>query len=140
FNDGTFTSARVLGTDPVTDLAGIKAEDERDLKPAKFGDSSDLTVGQQAVAIGSPFGLESTVTTGIVSALNRRVSSADESGKNSTIYPPVQTDAAINPGNSGGPLVDLDGQVIAINSAIRSSTSQSSGEAGSIGLGFAIPV
>lgn len=140
FNDGTFTSARVLGTDPVTDLAVIKAEDESDLKPAKFGNSSDLTVGQQVVAIGSPFGLESTVTTGIVSALNRPVSSADESGKNSTIFPAVQTDAAINPGNSGGPLVDLDGQVIAINSAIRSSTSQSSGEAGSIGLGFAIPV
>lgn len=140
FNDGTFTSAHILGTDPVTDLAVIEAEDQDDLKPAKLGDSSDLTVGQQVVAIGSPFGLESTVTTGIVSALNRPVSSADESGQNPTIFPAVQTDAAINPGNSGGPLVDLDGQVIAINSAIRSSTKQSSGAAGSIGLGFAIPV
>lgn len=139
FSDGKISKAEVKGTDPVTDLAVIKVEEHDDLTPAKLGDSGDLKVGQQVVAIGSPFGLESTVTTGIVSALNRPVSSGDEAGSTPTIFPAVQTDAAINPGNSGGPLVDLDGRVIAINSAIRSSTSQS-GESGSIGLGFAIPV
>jgi putative serine protease PepD len=141
FNDGTNTKAEIIGTDPKTDLAVIKAEGKTGLAAASLGSSADLKVGQEVVAIGSPFGLESTVTQGIISALNRPVSSSDGSGVSAqrTTFPAVQTDAAINPGNSGGPLVDLQGNVIAINSAIRSGTT-TSGDAGSIGLGFAIPI
>ncbi|MCW2838555.1 MAG: trypsin [Aeromicrobium sp.] len=140
FNDGTNTTAKIIGTDPKTDLAVIKATGKTGLTAASLGTSADLKVGQEVVAIGSPFGLESTVTQGIVSALNRPVSSSDGTGASQpTTFPAVQTDAAINPGNSGGPLVDLDGNVIAINSAIRSGTT-TSGDAGSIGLGFAIPI
>ncbi len=140
FNDGTITRAEILGLDPKTDLAVIKAKDKSGLTPATLGNSSELKVGQEVVAIGSPFGLESTVTSGIISALNRPVSSSDGSGTNkSTVFPAVQTDAAINPGNSGGPLVDLDGRVIAINSAIRTNPNAAT-ESGSIGLGFAIPI
>lgn len=141
FNDGTNTKAEIVGTDPKTDLAVIKVEGKTGLAAASLGSSADLKVGQEVVAIGSPFGLESTVTQGIISALNRPVSSSDGSGASAqrTTFPAVQTDAAINPGNSGGPLVDLQGNVIAINSAIRSGTT-TSGDAGSIGLGFAIPI
>lgn len=139
FNDGTNGEATILGRDPKTDLAVIKVDGVSGLTPATLGSSSSLTVGQEVVAIGSPFGLESTVTSGIVSALNRPVASSDGSGNGSTVFPAVQTDAAINPGNSGGPLVDLQGRVVGINSAIRSGGS-APGEAGSIGLGFAIPV
>ncbi|MCW2769180.1 MAG: trypsin, partial [Aeromicrobium sp.] len=140
FNDGTNAKATIVGRDKKTDLAVIKATGKTGLTPAQLGTSADLKVGQEVVAIGSPFGLESTVTEGIISALNRPVSSSDGSGSSqSTTFPAVQTDAAINPGNSGGPLVDLNGRVIAINSAIRSGTT-TSGDAGSIGLGFAIPV
>lgn len=140
FSDGTNAKAEVIGADAKTDLAVIKAAGKSGLTPATLGNSADLKVGQEVVAIGSPFGLESTVTQGIISALNRPVSSSDGSGSGeSTTFPAVQTDAAINPGNSGGPLVDLDGNVIAINSAIRSGTT-TSGDAGSIGLGFAIPI
>jgi len=92
------------------------------------------------VAIGSPFGLESTVTSGIVSALNRPVDVGSDGQGNSTVYPAVQTDAAINPGNSGGPLVDLHGHVVGINSSIQTSTSSATEQGGSIGLGFAIPI
>ncbi len=137
FDDGSLAKAEIMGRDPKTDLAVVKAEGKSGLTPATLGSSEALQVGQEVVAIGSPYGLESTVTSGIVSALNRPVTSADESGSNSTVFPAVQTDAAINPGNSGGPLVDLDGRVIGINSAIRTS---STGESGSIGLGFAIPI
>ncbi|MBC7594648.1 MAG: trypsin-like peptidase domain-containing protein [Kineosporiaceae bacterium] len=140
FNDGSISQATILGRDPVTDLAVIKAKDKSGLTPATLGSSGDLKVGQDVVAIGSPFGLESTVTSGIVSALNRPVSSSDGSGNNAgTVFPAVQTDAAINPGNSGGPLVDLEGRVVAINSAIRTNGT-SSADSGSIGLGFAIPI
>ncbi|MCW2788553.1 MAG: trypsin, partial [Aeromicrobium sp.] len=140
FSDGTNAKATIVGRDPKTDLAVVKATGKTGLSPAQLGTSADLKVGQEVVAIGSPFGLESTVTEGIISALNRPVSSSDGSGsKQSTTFPAVQTDAAINPGNSGGPLVDLNGRVIAINSAIRSGTT-TSGDAGSIGLGFAIPI
>lgn len=140
FNDGSISEATILGRDPVTDLAVIKAEDKSGLTPATLGSSTDLKVGQEVVAIGSPFGLESTVTSGIVSALNRPVSSSDGSGDNAgTVFPAVQTDAAINPGNSGGPLVDLEGRVVAINSAIRTNGATSA-DSGSIGLGFAIPI
>ncbi len=138
FSDGTTTPAKILGRDPKTDLAVIKV-DKNGLTPATFGKSSDLAVGEEVIAIGSPFGLESTVTSGIVSALNRPVSSSDGTGQNTTVFPAVQTDAAINPGNSGGPLVDLSGRVVGINSAIRSGGTTSA-SAGSIGLGFAIPI
>lgn len=138
FSDGTTSKGTIVGRDPKTDLAVVKVQQDG-LTPATFGSSSDLTVGEEVVAIGSPFGLESTVTSGIVSALNRPVSSSDGTGQNATVFPAVQTDAAINPGNSGGPLVDLEGRVVGINSAIRSGGATAA-SAGSIGLGFAIPV
>lgn len=139
FNDGSHAKAEVVGADPKTDLAVIKADDKSGLTPATLGSSKDLEVGQEVVAIGSPFGLESTVTQGIISALNRPVTSSDGSSDPgaSNTFPAIQTDAAINPGNSGGPLVDIDGNVIGINSAIKAS---GTGEGGSIGLGFAIPI
>jgi putative serine protease PepD len=161
FNDGTTAKARVVGTDPVTDLAVVKAQGVKGLTPAEIGRSSDLKVGEGVVAIGSPFGLGATVTSGIVSALNRAVSVASSEGDQgsqedpfglqqqapqapqadqTTTYPAIQTDAAINPGNSGGPLVNMSGQVIGINSSIRSSSSSGSEQGGSIGLGFAIPM
>jgi putative serine protease PepD len=160
FNDGTSKKATVIGTDPLTDVAVIKAEGVSDLTPAALGKSSDLKVGQTVVAVGSPFGLNATVTSGIVSALNRPVSvSTDESqgqdqgqgegqdpfgfglpqqqqqqqqqGQDlNTTYPAIQTDAAINPGNSGGPLVDLSGRVVGINSSIRTASSSTSGDTG----------
>ena len=123
----------------------IKAEGVSGLQPATIGTSTQVDVGENVVAIGSPFGLEATVTSGIVSALNRPVSvgsaSAGQSGQDTT-YPAIQTDAAINPGNSGGPLVDLRGDVIGINSSIRTASSGGvdSSSGGSIGLGFAIPI
>lgn len=140
FNDGTSAPAEVLGTDPLTDTAVIRAEGVSDLTPATIGRSGDLEVGQSVIAVGSPFGLESTVTSGIVSALDRPVDVGSAAAGNSTTYPAIQTDAAINPGNSGGPLVDLDGQVVGINSSIRTASSSMNGEGGSIGLGFAIPM
>jgi putative serine protease PepD len=139
FNDGSTASAEILGTDALTDTAVIKAEGVSDLTPATIGKSGDLRVGQGVVAIGSPFGLDSTVTSGIVSALDRPVNVGSDDQGNSTTYPAIQTDAAINPGNSGGALVDLDGNVVGINSSIRSAAT-SSGQGGSIGLGFAIPM
>ena len=140
FDDGSHTSATVLGTDPLTDTAVIQAEDVSGLTPATIGRSDQLDVGQEVVAIGSPYGLESTVTSGIVSALNRPVNVGTDAQGNATTYPAIQTDAAINPGNSGGPLVDMNGDVIGINSSIRTASSSASSESGSIGLGFAIPI
>ena len=144
FNDGTAKNAKVVGTDPLTDLAVIKAEGVSGLKPATIGRSTQVDVGENVVAIGSPFGLEATVTSGIVSALNRPVSvgSATGQGGQDTTYPAIQTDAAINPGNSGGPLVNLAGDVVGINSSIRTASSGGvdSSAGGSIGLGFAIPI
>ncbi len=143
FNDGTAKRATVLGTDPLTDLAVIKAQNVSGLRPATIDTSGDVAVGQQVLAIGSPFGLQSTVTSGIVSALNRPVSVGESQGT-STTYPAIQTDAAINPGNSGGPLVNMAGEVIGINSSIRTAGSSDpfggSSQGGSIGLGFAIPI
>jgi putative serine protease PepD len=144
FNDGTAKKASIVGTDPLTDLAVIKAQGVSGLTPARIGTSTQVDVGENVVAIGSPFGLEATVTSGIVSALNRPVSvgSAESQPGQDTTYPAIQTDAAINPGNSGGPLVDLSGNVIGINSSIRTASSGSpdSSAGGSIGLGFAIPI
>jgi putative serine protease PepD len=143
FNDGSAKKAHVVGTDPLTDLAVIKAEGVSGLKPANIGRSGTIDVGENVVAIGSPFGLQATVTSGIVSALNRPVSVGEgDAAQSDTTYPAIQTDAAINPGNSGGPLVDLDGDVIGINSSIRTASGGGldSSSGGSIGLGFAIPI
>jgi putative serine protease PepD len=190
-NDGRLLSAKVVGTDPIDDLAVIKLQNVSGLQPAQFADSSKLNVGDAAIAIGAPLGLAGTVTNGIVSALNRSItvassaapdSSSDGDGDGSggsgdsgngqngpfdfwnfpgqgqgqggdssqsptaaqsTIsLSVIQTDAAINPGNSGGALLDSDGKVIGVNCAIASasdSSSESGGQSGSIGVGFAIP-
>jgi putative serine protease PepD len=142
FSDGTNTSAKIVGQDPVTDIAVIKAAKVKGLTPATLGSNRTLQVGQSVVAVGSPFGLSGSVTSGIISALNRPVTEpGDDDSKSGTTFPGIQTDAAINPGNSGGPLVDLKGRVIGINSVIQSSGGGLfGGEAGSIGLGFAIPI
>lgn len=138
FDDGKTAPATVVGTDPLLDLAVIRAEGVSDLPTATLGSSDDLSVGQEVVAVGSPFGLESTVTSGIVSALDRPIT-AGSTPDGSTVFPAIQTDAAINPGNSGGALVDTEGQVVGINTAIRTDSSAAAA-GGSIGLGFAIPV
>nr|WP_294639064.1 trypsin-like peptidase domain-containing protein [uncultured Rhodococcus sp.] len=141
FADGTTADATLIGADAVSDIAVIKAEGRTDLTPIELGSSSNLQVGQQVVAIGSPLGLAGTVTTGIVSSLNRPVSTSGEAGNQNSVIDAIQTDAAINPGNSGGALVNTDGQLIGINTAIASLGGSSSGaQSGSIGLGFAIPV
>ncbi len=139
FNDGSTAQASVVGTDPLTDLAIIKVSGVNGLTPAALGQSGNLDVGEEVVAIGSPFGLDATVTSGIVSALQRPVSVSGQGSAMNTAYPAIQTDAAINPGNSGGPLVNMDGEVVGINSSIRTS-SVTGGQGGSIGLGFAIPL
>ena len=147
FNDGATAAATVVGTDPTGDLAVIKANGVTGLTPAALGTSGDLQVGEPVVAIGSPLGLSATVTSGIVSALNRPVATASEdqqqapaSGSSTTVLNAIQTDAAINPGNSGGPLVNMQGQIIGINSAIASLSSGTESQSGSIGVGFAIPI
>jgi putative serine protease PepD len=140
FADGTNAPAEVLGTDPLTDTAVIKADGVSGLTAATIGQSANLDVGQDVVAFGAPFGLDSTVTSGIVSALDRPVNVGTDSEGNSTTYPAIQTDAAINPGNSGGPLVDMTGAVVGINSSIRTASQDTSAQGGSIGLGFAIPI
>ncbi|TIC81844.1 trypsin-like peptidase domain-containing protein [Nocardioides sp. GY 10127] len=144
FNDGSHAQATVVGTDPLTDTAVVKAEGVSGLTPADIGVSSDLKVGEGVVAVGSPYGLDATVTSGIVSALERPVDVGSDDQGNATVYPAIQTDAAINPGNSGGPLVDLEGNVVGINASIQTASSSSAygttEEGGSIGLGFAIPI
>ncbi|MDI2125228.1 trypsin-like peptidase domain-containing protein [Yinghuangia seranimata] len=151
-SDGRTVDATVLGTDSASDLAVVQAKGVSGLKAATLGDSDTVAVGDQVVAIGSPEGLTGTVTSGIVSALNREVKVSDDTGSNypfsptrsssdTTTYKAIQTDASINPGNSGGPLLDMSGRVIGLNSAIYSPTSGALGsDAGSVGLGFAIPV
>ncbi len=150
-NQNTY-QATIVGTDPSTDLAVLKITNPPgNLKPASLGDSSKLSVGQPVMAVGNPLGLADTVTTGIVSAMNRPVTTqasqgqgADSGGGDSVITNAIQTDAAINPGNSGGALVTANGQVIGINSSIASLSNGSSfggsTESGNIGLGFAIPI
>ena len=153
FNDGKTAKASVVGTDPSTDLAVIRADGVSGLTKASLGDSDQLQVGDSVLAIGSPLGLEGSVSAGIVSALNRTVTvggeqeqqqmppgwgqqqqQGQESGA-TTLGDAIQTDAAINPGNSGGALVNAAGQVIGINSAIATN----GGSSGNIGVGFAIP-
>ncbi|MFE7166850.1 S1C family serine protease [Streptomyces sp. NPDC057616] len=170
-NSGKSYTAKVVGTDSKKDLALIKLENASGLKAASLGNSSGVLVGDTVVAIGSPEGLSGTVTSGIVSALDRDVTvSTDENqgqgqnqgggngqwpfsfggqqfngdtGSSTTTYKAIQTDASLNPGNSGGALIDAAGNVIGINSAMYSASSQSSSgssDAGSVGLGFAIPI
>lgn len=175
FSNGKTATAKVVGTDKNKDLALIKAENVSGLSAATLGDSSNVAVGDEVVAIGSPEGLTGTVTSGIVSALNRDVTVSTEdsdsssqsqggqsggsgqwpfsfggedyngsTGSNTTTYKALQTDASLNPGNSGGALINMNGEIVGINSAMYSASSSSSGSssgsAGSIGLGFAIPV
>jgi S1-C subfamily serine protease len=137
FSDGSGSPARIVGRDPASDVAVLKVE-KPGLVTATLGDSSKVVVGDPVVAIGSPLGLAGTVTSGIVSALNRPVRLSGEGSDTNAVISAVQTDAAINPGNSGGALVDSTGAVIGINTAIASLGS--SGQGGSIGLGFAIPI
>ncbi|MFE9406028.1 S1C family serine protease [Streptomyces sp. NPDC006530] len=171
-SNGKSYTAKVVGTDPDKDLALIKLDGASGLKPASLGDSGKIAVGDQVVAIGSPEGLTGTVTSGIVSALDRDVTVAKEqgnqgqgqgrqgrgqggwpfefggqqfngdTGSSKTTYKALQTDASLNPGNSGGALIDMNGNIIGINSAMYapSSGSQSGSTAGSVGLGFAIPI
>lgn len=152
-------SAEVVGTDPDLDTALLRVKETRGLRPAVLGDSDRITVGDEVVAIGSPEGLAGTVTSGIISAVQRDVTverdgdSRNPEGKwpfefegdafngdlgpSTTTYQALQTDAALNPGNSGGALVNMRGQVVGINSAMYA---PSSGDPGSVGLGFAVPV
>ncbi|MBC2682037.1 PDZ domain-containing protein [Corynebacterium sp. 4HC-13] len=138
--DGRTLKARVVATDPQTDIAVIKAEGVSDLQPIQLGDSDALNVGEDVVAVGSPLGLASTVTTGIVSAKNRPVQASGEDGGEASLIDAIQTDAAINPGNSGGALVDMEGKLVGIPSVIATMGGSMGQQSGSIGLGFAIPV
>jgi len=149
-SDGRAYPAGIVGTDPTTDLAVLKLETvPSGLKAATFGNSAAVRVGQPVMALGNPLGLSDTVTTGIVSAVNRPVTTnaseqqnpfgGNGAGAESVVTNAIQTDAAINPGNSGGPLVDAAGKVVGINSAIARAPGSGAGTAGNIGLGFAIP-
>lgn len=137
FQDQTQVNAEIVGTDASYDLAVLRV-DRGNLPVAALGNSDDVVVGDATIAIGSPLGLTGTVTSGIVSALNRPVSAGD--ANDISFISAIQTDAAINPGNSGGPLVNSRGEVIGINSAIATTGSRVSGQSGSIGLGFSIPI
>ncbi len=136
FVDGTSVAARIVGRDSSYDLA-VLAVDKTDVTPLEWGRSSDVVVGDGVIAVGAPLGLEATVTSGIVSALNRPVVATG--GDDMSFINAIQTDAAINPGNSGGPLLDMSGRVIGINSAIARDPGSTSSSGGSIGVGFAIP-
>ncbi|WP_336320674.1 S1C family serine protease [Streptomyces lavendofoliae] len=163
--DGRTYTAGVVGTDPGKDLALIELRGASGLKAATLGDSGTVRVGDQVVAIGSPEGLTGTVTSGIVSALDRDVTVAEDdggqrrsgprgqwpfefggqrfngdTGDTKTTYKAIQTDASLNPGNSGGALIDMNGRIIGINSAMYAPSSATGSTAGSVGLGFAIPV
>ncbi|MFD3531044.1 S1C family serine protease [Streptomyces sp. NPDC058664] len=142
FPDGKSYDAEVVGRAEGYDVAVLKLTNApKSLKPLPLGDSDKVAVGDSTIAIGAPFGLSNTVTTGIISAKNRPVASGDGSGGGNSYMSALQTDASINPGNSGGPLLDASGAVIGINSAIQSAGNGfGQSQAGSIGLGFAIPV
>lgn len=137
--DGTRLPGELIGRNADYDLAVVKI-DKTGLTPVAIGDSANVKVGDQAIAVGSPLGLEGTVTSGIVSALDRPVTAGGADGTETSFINAIQTDAPINPGNSGGPLVNAEGQVMGVNSAIASLGVESGGQAGSIGLGFAIPI
>jgi len=136
-SDGSQAAAEVVGTDSSYDIAVLRIDpaDTSGLTALTFGDSDRVVVGEQVVAVGAPLGLDATVTTGIISALNRPVSAGD--AEQTAFINAIQTDAAINPGNSGGPLVNMRGEVVGVNSAIAQAPGGQTG--GSIGLGFSIP-
>ena len=141
FSDGQTAPATIVGRDPLTDLAVLKVNTSAKLKPIAIGSSSSVVVGQATVVIGAPLGLSGTVTSGIISALDRTIEVPGENDSSALLVSAIQTDAAINPGNSGGSMVNCSGQLIGIPSAgasVPSSSGESNG--GSIGLGFAIPV
>jgi putative serine protease PepD len=142
FSTGRTSQAAIVGRDTGYDLAVVKVNGVPGLKPLTLGNSSSVRVGDPVIAIGAPYDLEGTVTAGIVSAKDRAITAAGESGDSGDVsyVDAIQTDAPINPGNSGGPLMNSKGQVIGINSAIKSADTDSGGQGGSIGLGFAIPV
>ncbi len=143
FPDKQKVPAVIVGRDKVSDLAVIQVHNVHGLHAAELGSSASVAVGDPVVAVGSPLGLAGTVTSGIVSALDRPVEASDSEGNTDDVIDAIQTDAAINPGNSGGPLVNLQGQVIGVNSAIATLAGGlpfSSGQGGNIGLGFAIPI
>jgi putative serine protease PepD len=144
FADGQSAPFTVVGVDPAGDIAVVRAQGVSGLTPIAMGSSTDVRVGQDVVAIGSPLGLQGTVTTGIISALDRPVSAGGPSGGENTVLDALQTDAAINPGNSGGALVNMKGELVGVNSAIATLGGGGEGsggaQSGSIGLGFAIPV
>ena len=135
FNDGTTGKAKIVGRDPLTDTAVIKVANKSGLPAATLGSSSNLRIGQPVIALGSPFGLSGSVTTGIVSALNRPANFADEEGGAGAAFPSIQTDAAINPGNSGGPITDMQGRVVGISTGIAASLG-----GGFDGVAFALPI
>ena len=134
FNDGSVVPANLVGRDPKTDLAVLKVNNVDNLTVARLGDSDDVVVGEEVIAAGAPLGLRSTVTSGIVSALHRPVPLSGDGSDTDTVIDAIQTDASINHGNSGGPLINMDSQVIGINTAGKSLSDSASG------LGFAIPV
>ncbi len=136
--EGKEHDASIVGRSPVYDVAVLEVDGAEGLRPAALGSSRAMRIGESVVAIGSPLGLSSTVTSGIVSAIDRPVTTGDQD--ESSYINAVQTDAAINPGNSGGPLVNLRGQVVGVNSAIATTGGTFGGEAGNIGVGFAIPM
>ncbi|MFG2557326.1 S1C family serine protease [Streptomyces sp. NPDC048496] len=141
FSNGKKYDAEVVGRAKGYDVAVLKLKNAPSgLTPLALGNSDQVAVGDSTIAIGAPFGLSNTVTTGIISAKNRPVASGDGSGGSNSYMSALQTDASINPGNSGGPLLDARGAVIGINSAIQSTGSSAQSQAGSIGLGFAIPI
>ncbi|MGW0804354.1 S1C family serine protease, partial [Nonomuraea sp. NPDC002799] len=143
FHNRKTTAARIVGRDPGSDLAVIKPEETFGTPEITLGNSDQVVVGDPVIAIGSPLGLTGTVTTGIVSSLNRPVIAGDDTGTSSeepAYISAIQTDAAINPGNSGGPLVNGRGEVVGVNSAIATLSRSVNSQSGSIGLGFAIPV
>ena len=154
FADGAKANARILGRDPATDLAVIQAQDVDGLTPAKLGKSADLHVGDTVLAIGSPLGLDGSVSAGIVSALDRSITLSNDLPESpfgnggepqatpSAVIDAIQTDAAINPGNSGGALINAGGEVVGINTAIASLAGGGGvgSQNGNIGVGFAIPI
>jgi putative serine protease PepD len=145
FSGGQTATARIVGRDTGYDLAVVQVRGVRGLTPMPLGNSDNVQVGDPVVAIGAPFDLANTVTSGIISAKERPITAGGEKGDGSDVsyVDALQTDAPINPGNSGGPLLDSQGRVVGINSAIRSADTGSdvqTGQAGSIGLGFAIPI
>ena len=140
FADGRSAPFAVVATDPTSDIAVVRAQGVSGLTPITLGSSSNLRVGQQVVAVGSPLGLASTVTSGIISALHRKVSPSREPATLTSPLDTIQTDAPMNPGKSGGALVNMSGQLIGMNSAMATLDTSSGSPTGSIGLGFAIPV